>query len=223
MASSASDGSCRSPAATSGTSIEATITNSTITGNKFGGFVAGLGSGATFAVTSHANSYIGNGAGLLLLPARDATASVGGTSPGMNDNRLTFITESDSFVRNGTYNDFYWPFLGGIIATTALRTGPNSGPHSNNTMELTVKDPTFTDNAVADLLAYAAVSLDGGFPQGLPSTEPAGVGNVLDLTLDVGAQTGVFFGCASIPTDPTGTNSLLVDGGTVTPNCGVLP
>jgi hypothetical protein len=212
-----------SGAATSGASIEATIANSTVTGHKFGGGVAGLGSGATFAVTSHANSYVGNGAGLVLHPARDATAGLGGTAPGVHGNRLTFLSESDSFVRNGTYNDFYWPYLGGIVATTALRQGPNSGPHSNNAMDLTVKDPRFTDNAVADLLAYAAVSLDGGFPQGLPSTEPAGVGNVLDLTLDVGAHTGVFLGCASIPTDPTGTNSLLVDGGAVTPNCGALP
>lgn len=89
-------------------------------------------------------------------------------------------------------------------------------------MQLTVKDPTFTDNAVGDLLAYAAVSLDGGFPQAFPSTEPAGEDNVLDLTLDVGAHTGTFFGCARIPTDPIGRNRLLVDGGTVIPNCGVL-
>ncbi len=208
--------------AASGASIDATITNSMITGNKFGGFVAGLGSDASFTVTSHANSYVGNGAALVLHPARDATAALGGTAPGVHGNRLTFHTESDAFVRNGTSSDSYWPQLGGIVATTALRTGPNSGPHSNNAMQLTVKDPSFTDNAVADLLVYAAVSLDGNFPQGLPSTEPAGENNLLDLTLDVGAHTGTFIGCASIPTDPTGTNQLLVEGGTVIENCGVI-
>ena len=203
-------------------SIDATITHSTIAGNNYGGFVAGLGSGASLDVTSHANAYVGNGGGLVLNPGRDATAALGGTSPGANGNRLTFISESDAFFGNGVSatENSAWPHLGGITAATALRTGPGSAPHSNNTMVLTVKDPTFFANAVADLLAYAALSLDGNFPHGLPSTESAGHNNVLDLTLDVGAHTGSFVGCDSMPADAT--NQLLVHGGTLMEDCGPL-
>lgn len=206
-------------------SVDFAIRNSYISGHRYGGFVAGLGNNGTFNVTSQANRYVGNAAGLALHPGRDATALTGGTAPGSHGNQLVFISEADNFIGNGVYPGWNWPHLAGIVAITAVRSSPASGPHSHNKMWLTVKDPSFTDNRVADIVAYAAVSLDGSLQGGTPSTEPAGEDNLLFLTLDVGSHTGVFYQCASIPFDPTGTNQVWVSGpdaGTIVENCAVL-
>jgi hypothetical protein len=205
-------------------SVDFEISNSYISGNRFGGFVAGLGSHSTFNVVSHANRYVQNGAGLMINPARDATA-LGGTAPGVHGNQATFLSDADDFIGNGgPYPGSFWPSLGGVVAITGLRTGPHSGPHSNNTMSLTVTDPRFADNGPADILAYGAVSIEG-FPVGVPSTQTAGDHDLLYLSLDIGSQRGRFYRCDSIPFEFAGTNQVLVSGpdsSLVTQNCAVL-
>ena len=206
--------------------VDLAISNSYISRNRYGGFVAGLGNNGTFNIASHANRYVQNTAGVLLHPARDSTSFLGGTSPGAHGNLLVFLSEADDFIGNGRDTGYQWPLAGGIVATTALRTSAASAPHSHNRMWLTVKAPLFVDNRIADLAAYAAVSLDGRIPSsGVPSTDVAGEDNLLFLWLDVGSHTGAFYKCASIPFDSTGTNRIPVagpDSGAIVENCAVL-
>jgi hypothetical protein len=208
--------------AAAGASIDVLVENSTITRTRFGGFVAGLANGATFTIRSVNNLYQDNHLGLELDPARDAAAALGGMPPGISGNLLDFTSDSDRFVGNGPLSGpdspTYWPTLGAISAKTAFRTAPTAGQHSGNTLRLTIKDPVFRDNSPIDLSAYAAVSLDGGYPQGLPGTELAGLDNVLELSIDA-EHAGSSVYCDSIPADPEGTNQVIGDTAGLVEDC----
>ncbi|HEU5162556.1 MAG TPA: hypothetical protein VFV54_05395, partial [Thermoanaerobaculia bacterium] len=200
-----------------GSSVDLLVKNCTIARTRFGGFVAGLTSGLTITVRSEHNLYMNNHAALELDPARDAVALASSTG-----NTLDVTTESDRFLSNGPFSNSlsptYWPSVGAISAKTAFRTEPAAGPHSNNRMRLTIRDPFFLDNSPADLLAYAAVSMDGGVPQAFAATEPAGVNNVLEVSIEA-ERGGRFIYCNSVPADPSGTDVVISDSPRLIENC----
>jgi hypothetical protein len=213
-----------------GASLSGIVESNLIRGHRFGGFIAGTVSNAAMQIESRGNVYESNSAGLALHPARDAVAGLGGTSAGVNGNTLHFVTDSDTFRRNGTYpGPIAWPHVGAITAIAAYRTtpAPAVGSHSNNALWLTVRKPVFVDSTGPDLLAYGGLALDGAFPVGQPGPEPAGTHNTLNLTVDLKNRTkpGQLFYCNSIPADPATSNRVNVSGDTtsVVQHCLPLP